>query len=82
MIDSVYGKDGNYYPKVVLQKYNSNDSYNADSDEDYFDDSDDSYEKIPMKKILTKKTGMNKIKCIDLFLEEKKRQDQHSSQNA
>ena len=50
----------NYYHKVLLEKYNSNDSYNVDSDEKYFDDSDDCYEKIPMKK----------IKCVDLFLEE------------
>ena len=46
MIDSVYRKDENYYPKVFLEKYNSNNSYSVDSDEEYFDDSDDSYEKI------------------------------------
>ena len=55
LIDSVYRKDENYYPKVILEKYNYNGSYNVDSDEEYSDDCDDSYEKIPMKKIPTKK---------------------------
>ena len=55
LIDLVYRKDENYHPKVFLKKYNSNDSYNVDSNEEHSDDSDDSYEKIPMKKIPTKK---------------------------
>ena len=58
------------YPKVSLEKYNCNDSDNVDSDEEYFDDSDASYEKIPRKKIPVKKIQMKKIKCIDIFLEE------------
>ena len=70
MIDSVYRTDEKYYTKVFLEKYNSNDSYNIDSDEEYFDDSDDSYEKIPMKKIPTKKIRMKEFKCINLFSEE------------
>ena len=70
MADSVCRKDENYCPKVFLEKCNSNDCYNVDSDEEYFDDSADSYEKIPMKKIATKKIRVKKIKCIDLFLEE------------
>ena len=40
-LNSVYRKDENYYRKVFLEKYNFN-----DSDEEYFDDSDDSYKKI------------------------------------
>ena len=70
LIDSIYRKDENFYPKVILEKYNSNDSYSVDSDKEYSDDSDDSYEKISMKKIPTKKVRANKIKCKDLFLEE------------
>ena len=42
LIDSVYRKDENYHPKVLLEKFDSNDSHNVDSDEEYFDDSDDS----------------------------------------
>ena len=72
MIDSVYRKDENYYPKVFLEKYNFNDdieiypdnSYNGDSHEEYSDDSDDSVEENKMNKIL-----MNKVKCIDIFSE-------------
>ena len=59
MIDSVYKKDENYYPRVFSEKYSSNDIYNVGSD-----DSDNSYEKIPMKKIPTKKIRIKKIKCI------------------
>ena len=70
LIDSVYRKDESYYPKVFLEKYNSNDSCNVDSDEEYFDDSDNSHEKIPMKKIPMKEIRIKKIECIDLFLEE------------
>ena len=65
LIDSVYIKDENYYPKVFLEKYNLieeleiyfYDSYNVGYDEEYFDDSnsDDSDEKILMKKIQMKK---------------------------
>ena len=55
---------------MFFDKYNfnneieiySDDSYNIDSDEEYFDDSDGSDEKIPMKKIQIKK-----IKCIIRF---------------
>ena len=36
----------------------------------FSDDSDESYENIPIKKIPTKKIQMKEIKCIDLFLEE------------
>ena len=64
MFGSVYGKDENYYPKVLSEKYNFNneikiyfdDSYNADYDEESFD----SDEKFPTKKI-----QMKKIKCIN-----------------
>ena len=65
LIDSVYIKDENYYPKVFLEKYNFieeleiyfYDSYKVGYDEEYFDDSDsdDSDEKILMKKIQMKK---------------------------
>ena len=57
LIDSVYRKDKNYYLKVFLEKYNSNDSYNVHSDY-----SDGSYEKSPMKKI-----RMKKMKFIDFI---------------
>ena len=64
MFGSVYGKDENYHPKVLSEKYNFNneikiyfdDSYNADYDEESFD----SDEKFPTKKI-----QMKKIKCIN-----------------
>ena len=55
MIYSVYRKVENYYPKAFLEQYDSNDSYNVDSAEKYFDDSDDSYEKTLMKKFQVKK---------------------------
>ena len=45
---------------MFLEKYNSSDSYNVDSDEENFDDSDDSYEKLQMKKIPTKKIQMKR----------------------
>ena len=50
MINSVYREDENYYPKVFLEKCNFNDSFNVDSHEEYFDYSDNSYEKTPRKK--------------------------------
>ena len=72
MFGSVYGKDENYYPKVLSEKYNFNneikiyfdDSYNADYDEESFEDSDYSDEKFPTKII-----QMKKIKCINSFLQ-------------
>ena len=64
MIDSIYKKDGNYYPKVFLEIYNFNDDIEIYADEENSDDSDDSDKKIEMNKIL-----MKKIKCIDLNLE-------------
>ena len=45
-----------------FQKTSFNDSYNEGYDEEYFGDSDNSYEKI-----LSKKIRMKKIKCIDSF---------------
>ena len=52
LINSIYWIYGNHYPRVFLEKHKSNDdieifsddSYNADFDKDY---SDDSNEKIP-----------------------------------
>ena len=49
LINSVYREDENYYPKVFLEKCNFNDS-DVDSDEEYFEYSDNSYEKTPRKK--------------------------------
>ena len=69
LVDSFYRKDENYTPKVFLEKYNFNDSYNVDSVEEHSDDSDDSYEKSQMKKIPMKKILLKKIKSIDLYLE-------------
>ena len=75
LIDSVYRKDENYYPKVFLEKYNLitteekmsifNDNvkiYSNDSDEEYSDDSGDSDEEKSDRKI-----RMTKIRCINLF---------------
>ena len=62
LIDSVYRKDKNCYPKVFSENCSFNDSYNEGYDEEYFGDSDNSYEKIFSKKI-----RMKKIKCIDSF---------------
>ena len=41
---------------------------NVDSDEENFDDSDDSHEKIQMKKILTKKIQMKKQSTWPAFI--------------
>ena len=60
MIDSIYKKDGNYYPKAFLEIYNFNDDIEIYSDEENSGDFDDSDEKIQMNKIL-----MKKIKSID-----------------
>ena len=56
LIDSIYRKDENYYLKVLLENNNFNDCIGIYSDDKY---SDDTNEKIKM----------NKIKCIDLYLE-------------
>ena len=69
MIDSVYRKDENCYPKVSLESYNFNDYVEICSDEEYSDDSDD-------------KIQISKIKCIDLYLEKDKLTNQQSSRNA
>ena len=39
LIDSVYRKDENYYSKMIFEKNDFN-----GSDEEYFDNSDDSYD--------------------------------------
>ena len=56
LIDSIYRKDEKYYLKVLLENNNFNDCIGIYSDDKY---SDDTNEKIKM----------NKIKCIDLYLE-------------
>ena len=56
LIDSIYAKNENYYPKVFLENYNFNDYIEIYSDEEYSDDSDE-------------KIQINKNKCIDLYLE-------------
>ena len=60
LIDSVYRKDENYYPKVFLEKIviHSDDP----------NDSNDSNKKIPTKK----------IKCIKLYLKNKRTDHQSS----
>ena len=63
MIDSIYRKDENYYPKVFWESYNFNDYVEIYSDEEYSDDSDN-------------KIQISKIKCIDLYLEKDKLTDQ------
>ena len=63
MIDSIYRKDENYYPKVFWESYNFNDYVKIYSDEEYSDDSDN-------------KIQISKIKCIDLYLEKDKLTDQ------
>ena len=73
LIDLIYRKGENYYLKVFLEKSNSHDSYNAVSDEEYFDHFDDSSEKNQKKKIPSKKIQTKKIKSIDIFLDLKQR---------
>ena len=62
-VESVYRKDGNYYPKAFLEK---NIIHSDDCN-----DSNDSNEKIPTKK----------IKCINLYLKNKQIDHQSSSNN-
>ena len=72
MIDPVYRKDENYYPKVFLEIYNlitieqkisifnENVTFHFnDSDEEYSDDSDEENS--------DRKIRMQKISCIRLF---------------
>ena len=74
LIDSVYRKDKDHYSKVFLEKYNFNDSCIIDSG------SDDTYEKIPMKRISLKKIEMKKT--YDFIFTKNKRPDQQSCRNA
>ena len=67
MIDLIFRKDENYYPKVFLENYDFNDYVEIYLDEEYCDDSDE-------------KIQMNKIKYIDLHLE-KRLIDHQSSRN-
>ena len=67
MIVSVYRKDENYYPKVLLEKHNFNDSYNADSDILII-----FMKKLQQRKLQRRKLEWTNIKCLDLFLGEKK----------
>ena len=67
MIVSVYRKDENYYPKVLLEKHNFNDSYNADSDILII-----FMKKLQQRKFQRRKLEWTNIKCLDLFLGEKK----------
>ena len=79
MIDSVYRKDENYYPKVFLEKYklftieekmpifNDNvEIYSNDSDEECSDDSDEENfdRKIRIKKICCTKLCKKKARKI------------------
>ena len=68
-MNSVYRKDENCYPKLFLERNNSNNYYHVNSEEEYFG-SDDPYKKIQMKKTPRKKIRIKKIKCTDSFLEE------------
>ena len=71
MIDSIYRKYENCYPKLFLEKYNfngdkeiySDNSYNVDSDEEYPDDSDDSDEENSHETF-----QMKKIECISILI--------------
>ena len=74
LIDSVCRKDKDHYSKVFLEKYNFNDSCIIDSG------SDDTYEKIPMKRISLKKIEMKKT--YDFIFTKNKRPDQQSCRNA
>ena len=74
LTDSVYRKDKDHYSKVFLEKYNFNDSCIIDSG------SDDTYEKIPMKRISLKKIEMKKT--YDFIFTKNKRPDQQSCRNA
>ena len=76
MIDSVYKKDENYYPKALLEKYNLltieermsifNDkveAYSNGSDEEYTDDFDEEN--------FDRKIRIKKFSCINLFKKKK-----------
>ena len=82
LIDSVYRKDKNYYPKVLLEKYNSiiietkmsnfDNDIEIYSDESYNVDSDREYSDDTGDSDKENSTGiiqMKKIKCINLLLE-------------
>ena len=82
LIDSAYRKDKNYYPKVLLEKYNSiiietkmsnfDNDIEIYSDESYNVDSDREYSDDTGdsdKENSNGKIQMKKIKCINLLLE-------------
>ena len=82
LIDSVYRKDKNYYPKLLLEKYNSiiietkmsnfDNDIEIYSDESYNVDSDREYSDDTGdsdKENSNGKIQMKKIKCINLLLE-------------
>ena len=56
MIDSIYRKDEDYYPKVFVESYNFNDYVEIYSNEKYSVNSDE-------------KIQINEIKCIYFYLE-------------
>ena len=56
MIDSIYRKDEDYYPKVFVESYNFNDYVEIYSNEEYSVNSDE-------------KIQINEIKCIYFYLE-------------
>ena len=56
LIDAVYRRDENFYLKVFLENYNFNGYIEFYSNEEYSDGSDENIQ-------------INKIKCIDLYLE-------------
>ena len=43
MVDSVYKKNENYYPRVFLEKYDFNKDVDIYSDNSYYVDSDEEY---------------------------------------
>ena len=82
LIDSVYRKDKNYYPKLVLEKYNSiiietkmsnfDNDIEIYSDESYNVDSDREYSDDTGdsdKENSNGKIQIKEIKCINLLLE-------------
>ena len=56
LIDAVYRRHKNFYLKVFLENYNFNGYIEFYSNEEYSDGSDENIQ-------------INKIKCIDLYLE-------------
>ena len=78
MIDSVYRKDENYYPKALLEKYNllaieERMSIFNDTVETYSNGSDEEYTDDFNEENFDRKIRIKKYSCINLFKRKSKK---------